>query len=216
MGFSADHPASLPDVTKLMPKVRQWLLERTDDKAGFYTAQEDQFPLPPNQARYQIRPMPAPSRRRSAWPFCPFASRETGLQEPERTVPGSMNPGACHRCCSKWGLQNCPSSRQLWTRANADGGPPLAVFQDRSLNVAQQPDIQKPLVPLSLHSGLLGISQGLGSPLDKEGGDIEETAKGWAKSKCTAVKRARSRSITKEETSVSQKSPKQRQPPMHE
>ena len=59
MGFSADHPASLPDVTKLMPKVRQWLLERTDDKAGFYTAQEDQFPLPPNQARYQIRPMPA-------------------------------------------------------------------------------------------------------------------------------------------------------------
>ena len=122
----------------------------------------------------------------------------------------------CHRCCSKWGLQNCPSSRQLWTRANADGGPPLAVFQDRSLNVAQQPDIQKPLVPLSLHSGLLGISQGLGSPLDKEGGDIEETAKGWAKSKCTAVKRARSRSITKEETSVSQKSPKQRQPPMHE
>ena len=92
MGFSADHPASLPDVTKLMPKVRQWLLERTDDKAGFYTAQEDQFPLPPNQARYQVRPMPAPSRRRSAWPFCPFASRETGLQEPERTVPGSMNP----------------------------------------------------------------------------------------------------------------------------
>ena len=43
-GFSTDHPASLPDVTKLMPMVRQWLLERTDDKAGFYTAQEDQIP----------------------------------------------------------------------------------------------------------------------------------------------------------------------------
>ena len=41
MGFSIDHPQSLPDATKLMSLVSEWLLQRSDDRTGFYTAQED-------------------------------------------------------------------------------------------------------------------------------------------------------------------------------
>ena len=41
-GFSNDHPGALPDTVKLWPLVSDWLLQRSDDRTGFYTAQEDQ------------------------------------------------------------------------------------------------------------------------------------------------------------------------------
>ena len=41
LGFSLDHPTSLPDANLLLPKVREWVVERGEDVLGFYTAQED-------------------------------------------------------------------------------------------------------------------------------------------------------------------------------
>ena len=41
-GFSVDHPQSLPDFQALLPRVKAWLVQRTDDRSVFYSAQEDQ------------------------------------------------------------------------------------------------------------------------------------------------------------------------------
>ena len=41
LGFSFDHPTSLPDCSHLMPNVREWIVSRSEDVLGFYTAQED-------------------------------------------------------------------------------------------------------------------------------------------------------------------------------
>ena len=45
LGFSLDHPTSLPDMNVLWPLVNGWLLSRSDDRTGFYSAQEDQVPV---------------------------------------------------------------------------------------------------------------------------------------------------------------------------
>ena len=42
--FSTEHPTSLPDFSKLQPDVKEWLQSRPEDRAGFYSAQEDQVP----------------------------------------------------------------------------------------------------------------------------------------------------------------------------
>ena len=42
LGFSLDHPTSLPDMNVLW---HGWLLSRSDDRTGFYSAQEDQVPV---------------------------------------------------------------------------------------------------------------------------------------------------------------------------
>ena len=42
LGYSHEHPASLPEHTRLLVQVNSWLLSRTDDRTGFYTAQDDQ------------------------------------------------------------------------------------------------------------------------------------------------------------------------------
>ena len=41
LGFSHDHLNSLPEPTQLVALVTEWLLGRSDDRTGFYTAQED-------------------------------------------------------------------------------------------------------------------------------------------------------------------------------
>ena len=46
MGFSLDHPNSIPEAGRLFAVVNEWLLSRTDDRTGFYSAQEDQVPVP--------------------------------------------------------------------------------------------------------------------------------------------------------------------------
>ena len=46
MGFSLDHPNSIPEAGCLFAVVNEWLLSRTDDRTGFYSAQEDQVPVP--------------------------------------------------------------------------------------------------------------------------------------------------------------------------
>jgi hypothetical protein len=45
LGFSLDHPTSLPDMNVLWPQVNGWWLSRADDRTGFYSAQEDQVPV---------------------------------------------------------------------------------------------------------------------------------------------------------------------------
>ena len=47
LGFSNEHPSSLPDVSVLLAHVSEWLLLRSDDRTGFYSAQEDQETSPP-------------------------------------------------------------------------------------------------------------------------------------------------------------------------
>ena len=42
LGYSHEHPGSMPDPSRLLAQVSSWLLQRTDDRTGFYTAQEDQ------------------------------------------------------------------------------------------------------------------------------------------------------------------------------
>ena len=41
-GFSLEHPSILPDCVVLHGLVSEWLLQRTDDRTGFYSALEDQ------------------------------------------------------------------------------------------------------------------------------------------------------------------------------
>eukprot|EP00435_Cladocopium_sp_Y103_P009652 s39_g2.t1 len=63
LGFSTEHPNSLPDTAQLMPLVREWLLQRSDDRSGFYTAQEDQVsPTPKAEANGAVPPS-APGKR---------------------------------------------------------------------------------------------------------------------------------------------------------
>ena len=44
-GFSSEHPLSIPEPSMLAAVVREWLVSRSDDRTGFYTAQEDQPPV---------------------------------------------------------------------------------------------------------------------------------------------------------------------------
>ena len=41
LGFSNEHPSSLPDAMALLAQAGEWLLQRSDDRTGFYSAQED-------------------------------------------------------------------------------------------------------------------------------------------------------------------------------
>ena len=43
--FSSEHPLSIPEPSMLAAVVREWLVSRSDDRTGFYTAQEDQPPV---------------------------------------------------------------------------------------------------------------------------------------------------------------------------
>ena len=56
LGFSVGHPTSLPDVQKLLPKVRDWIVARGEDVFGFYTAQEDLTASPKAQVPTQASP----------------------------------------------------------------------------------------------------------------------------------------------------------------
>ena len=38
LGFSNEHPLNLPDVSVLLAHVSEWLLLRSDDRTGFYSA----------------------------------------------------------------------------------------------------------------------------------------------------------------------------------
>ena len=40
-GFSDVHPNALPDCNVLFDKVKEWISARSDERSGFYTAQED-------------------------------------------------------------------------------------------------------------------------------------------------------------------------------
>lgn len=64
MGFSIDHPQSLPDATKLMSQVSEWLLLRSDDRTGFYTAQEDLSSPPKRAAASAAAPKKATAAKR--------------------------------------------------------------------------------------------------------------------------------------------------------
>ena len=46
LGFSLDFPQSLPDAPVLLSLVKEWLVQRSDERTGFYTAQEDQSTVP--------------------------------------------------------------------------------------------------------------------------------------------------------------------------
>eukprot|EP00435_Cladocopium_sp_Y103_P064646 s2135_g26.t1 len=63
VGFSTDHPNSLPDAAQLMPMVSEWLQQRTDDRSGFYTAQEDHVSQAPKIGANGASTMPAPSKK---------------------------------------------------------------------------------------------------------------------------------------------------------
>ena len=41
LGFSSDFPNSLPDTARLWPLVKEWLAAQSEERTGFYTAQED-------------------------------------------------------------------------------------------------------------------------------------------------------------------------------
>ena len=64
LGFSHDHPNSLPEHVRLVAVVGEWLLQRSDDRTGFYTAQEDlSAPVP---KAMQSQPAPAPPGAKKA------------------------------------------------------------------------------------------------------------------------------------------------------
>ena len=69
LGFSLDHPSSLPDMNVLWPQVNDWLLSRSGDRTGFYSAQEDQPPVA------KIAPSPSPGTAAKKAP--PTAKRIT-------------------------------------------------------------------------------------------------------------------------------------------
>ena len=66
LGFSLDHPNSLPEHVRLGAVVGEWLLGRSDDRTGFYTAQEDLSAPVPKAA--QGLPAAPPSGKKASQP----------------------------------------------------------------------------------------------------------------------------------------------------
>lgn len=66
VGFSSDHPNSLPDCAQLMPLVREWLQQRTDERSGFYTALEDHVSQNPKANPADRGTVPASAKKATA------------------------------------------------------------------------------------------------------------------------------------------------------
>ena len=63
LGFSHDHPNSLPEHTQLVTLVTEWLLGRSDDRTGFYTAQEDLAEPSPKLSRSSAAGQPPTGKK---------------------------------------------------------------------------------------------------------------------------------------------------------